>query len=977
MFIPVTLASGQSFVDCVIDVTGTLRAACAVDYEGQSYAANADIAVARGKTVRLKANITQYAAISVTLAGKQLYWYVDVPKTLRYVTGDEYKALTGSTYGKLLNTQTAAQTSFSPTGTFTGGDTVAAIDYVKKDIWFFNTKSEVKKLTVAEVPVAVVFVPRWSEIEGVVVTPYVVTDSKLYRLSTTFSVAQSWDIEAGVVAASGDVEGFVALAYENKIARWKNGAVSSTLIDPQLQGIHSLYVTPSNAYVTGNANGIGYSVNDQGSWSTLMLTSNVGRYWSFDVNDTYLFAVDAANRLVARITLEDNTFTPVYYNQVPRDVVVHGDDVFVSFLDSATAKKYNKDMTSSVDVPALKSFGATYLSAYMVTNLYADAAPVTKLEVTPAPSVQYVDNIARDEEYIHQWIVDWDRPEFTTVGAGAIEVRVNGTPFTSGYLRKGDIVRLTVPASAAYYDDRQVSFVGMRAVSLVFRTEPKLFPDTAIIDPVNQAFPNIEYDASYVVEGITDGFTVDVITLSKELTFSINGDDFDKAGTIQNGDTVYLAITVKGLLAQRVPHKIVTNDGHVAASWSVLPMLLEGVTIRQESTEEKPRYGEQSVQSNIEQINAPTPVRASPALVEEWEADGTAARPSKVYLTTVSGYRNPCDAAHSSAAQAFDITQKSKQFVSPVQSADVVASSTYGVGAYAQPVFDRQNVAFALSASWMSPTATATRFAGAQYGYTAAYHMESIGAAYTYMAAQDRQSVNAVWGEQPKAVRYSLTQQFSVKAAPTRPLVNAQGLRYVPFNRFFHESLANRAAPTHRVEFVATLSPLWRYPAYALDTAALRRELGTFHEYGVDAELRVPANRVLLSASFTLRPSNNAYATSVAYVRRSAPSRLEVAIQTVRRNNAGMLIPMPVQPQFVHSSRNEYTLSSEDSSLYATEAEAIAYATAINLPVGSIQTKQLNGKWIFVLPPTATSASCPVGERPPELRRRYGYVGGG
>ena len=1005
MYIPVSLANGATFVDCEVDVSGALVAECAVRYEGQDYAPGVEIQVERTKTVRLSTTVSEYTEISVVLAGKQHYWYVDLPKSLRYVAANEYKSVTGTTYGGLLNTQTQTSRAFTPTETFTGGDASAAIDFVKKDIWFFNTNNEVKKLTIATQPIAVLFVPRWSAVDGVTTTCYIATVSQLLQLDSSFNVAETFEVESGVVAASGDVNGNIVLAYAGKLVRWKDNAVLSTIVAPDLTAIHSLFVTPSNDYLVGCASGLVLSSLEDGIWFTTTINTYVGRYWAFDINDTFLYAVDAGNRLIAKISLVDFTYTPVYFDKVPRDVVADGDDVYVSFLNDATAKRFNKELTTSQDVTALKSFGAAFLGDYLVTDLYSDAADVTLAEPAVTEAVTLVDSMPRAKETQHQWIVDWARPEFVRLGTTDVVMRVNGTPFTSGYLRSGDLVTFTIPATSEWYFDRNVSLIGRRAVTFRFRTVPKLYPDTVTLPSVLEAFLKVEYLESFVVAGMTYGFTATVSAGSPELLFSVNGGAFGTTGTIKNDDVVEVSVRVTSLISRRTAHDIVVDgaEQHVASTWTVLPMALNGVTKRDTSEVLKSRFGELHVQSAIETLEPFTPTLSPYVTIgydtAQWELAGDCEAFTTQYGCTK---HSQATVGISDVSQWF-INSKEASFsktseVQHVRYSHVVSTNAaYSVNASAVTFLGNTEFALVESGTVLSVNgvyAIAAQFAGAKlsaaYGIAAQISSAQLSAEYSLVSDEARLEIEADYAHVPAHTRLGVEVDYAHVPAYTRLGVAADWVRPAGAERHLTEAIyqvfeSGERAPVpasyalgvkaNRTMFEAQSSLSWRYPMSEIETQMLRRvSNGTYVIAGL-YDVREATNVLEFSASVVLRPSVEHYGVHTVFERYTSSTRFEVQQNVERRTSNTMLVDRPAV-EFIHSQRTGYQLSEEASAFFTSQEDAEAYATSINLSAGVVY-KQINGKWVFTLAPTASTATCSLGELPPTALRRFGYVGGG
>ena len=598
MYIPVRLAQGATSATVLVNVTGTLVAQCQAVYEGTTYDPGVSIAVVKGKSIQFKTTVTAYAEISVVLDGKQFYWFVDLPKTLRYANDLAYKRITGSTYGKLNHYPGGASVAFADTGSFAASDAVAAVDFVKKDVWFFNAANQVKKLSVATAPIAVVFAPRWALTDGVTTVAYIIADTKIIRLTSSFAVDVSFDVEAGCKAASGDVNGNIVLAYDTKLVVWNpsTGLVIETVsVDQGFVALHNIFVLPDNSYVTAGDAGLKMSVKTNGVWTSTVLLPIPGRYQSLDMSSTHLYAADGFNRCVRAIALADWSYTTEYYDFVPRSVAVKDTKVTVGFYNSTTSYQYALDLTGKTALTTVKTFGAAYLTDYVVTDLYSDAVDTTVLEPDVAPLLVTPNDFPISADMHYEWTCPWVRPDFVRVGSSAGTVKVNGNSFTSGYLKKGDLVSIDLPATESYYNDRWVSLIGRQSVSFQFRSEPRLFPDLVTLPRVLNAIPRIAYDFSYVVTGITDDFSVNISAEANEseVSFSVNEGEYGFRGVIKTGDTVHVRAVIKNLLARQTPHVVTTDIGKKAVhTLTVLPMILNGVEIRRDSIDKVPRFAQ-------------------------------------------------------------------------------------------------------------------------------------------------------------------------------------------------------------------------------------------------------------------------------------------------------------------------------------------------------------------------------------------------
>lgn len=1019
MFIPVTKAVGPAQVDIVADVSGTFTAACPFLYEGQGYLANSEIQVERTKTIRLTTEVSGYAEISVVLSDKQHYWFVDKPKTLRYVDDDAYKRITGSVAGQLLNTSTGESVPYIATQAFTGGDTVASIDFVKKKVWFFNTNSEVKVVTLSETPVAVLFVPRWSTVEGIVTVCYIVTQSSIIKMTDNLDIDETFPVEAGIVAASGDVKGMIVLAYDNRLVQWRDNVIEATIVQTGLLGIHSLFVAPDNTYVVGCNSGVMFVWNSEGQWESDTVTTYTGRYWAFDINALYLYAVDAFNRCLVKISLAERTYTAIYYDLIPRDVVVTDtDEVYVSFLNSATALRYDVELATGVEVPALKSFGAAYLDAYYVTNLYSDAADVTKLEPTVEPSVIEVNELARNEEFVYRWTVDWVRPEFVRVGNTSAVVRVNGNVFTSGYLRSGDSVAVYLPATDGYYDDRYVALIGRRDTVFAFRTVPKLFPDYVVVDSVLSAFLRITYEDMFEVTGMTWGFDVGITLNSVDVQFAVNDGEFGHTGRIKNGDIIHLVGSVKSLIAKRTAHQIVTQYDEPVAEWTLLPMLLDGTTKRTQATIKKDKFAHLFEANSSSLSPQQTPVTYPSITALSTETYAAPANQTTFSTVNVNGECSPALPCYAVEDTRFAV-QPSAPSVTGEATFDTQSNAqTYGFDSTAHQ--GTQRTSYALNTELKSSGLMRVHIAEFQTDvdlraqsnvdyFDATTGSVSLNTTYMVSSVCERRVFDVydtVMEYVHRPIGYvayadldylsgaGYTTSWSANGIENYTLSSIQYMDAV-FNKVDSavalEQQMNhfRFVAFHREQFVAGADAFWSYPISEFSAAADQRIQKNRHSVVTDAERRLlpthwefdsdPALRSLgvfvgISASYALRPSSDRYAIHIAYARTKSTTRHDIQTAFVQRTSNSRTVDAP-QRVFVHSSRNSYTLSDVTSG-FGTLEQAQAYAESINVAATATYLEK-DGKWIFITQPIAENAACAVVTNPPTLQRRYGYAGGG
>ena len=984
MFIPVSLASGSTYVDVTLDATGVLKAGCAVTYKGTDYAANTDIQVTKGDTARLTTTVTAYAEISVVLAGKTYLWFVDLPKSLRYVTTPAYKAITGSTYGKLYKPGSNKQLSYAATGTFAVADAVASVDYAKKEIWFFNTNDEVKKLTFAETPVAITFAPIWSEAESVAAVPWVVTAGKLYKLTNTFDVATSYALTGTPLAATGDMEGNIVIGFADRIEVWSNAGALMYTQTGTFTGLTSMLCDNTGLLYLGLAAGISTVLRVAGSFTVTSILDRAGLYFDMDLNDTYVYVVDATNRCLLLINRgSKNLEKVVYYSKVPLDVVVNRTEIYVSFLDATGVVKYDQTLSTATDVATtVRSAGAAYMGEVAVTDLYSDAADVTSAEPNVSPVQTIVENVPYDGVYEHTWTVNWIRPEYVKLGTTTATVKVNGVDWTAGYLKNGDVVKITVPAKAAYYDARAVTFMGRRATTFQMRTEPKLFPTLSTLTQVNDALPRVVYDDLFAVEGMTDGFSVNIDTDDSIIEFSVNGGEFGKTGTIKNGDIVEVHATPVSLLAQRIAYTINTVFDKPVATWTLLMMQLNGAEVWKENVTKMER--------GLTVVYEPPERLSNDALLGDWYDSNsvqsfTAAGPDVSTQPTVlsaDGYAPLCDKTRIIKVNAVQspVVDKSQFAKLQLPTADRLPTQT---------VLKVQSEAEAQRSHWdkliLFTGWDAQASAQATIAYTAAIFdlsgiktkpmFTDVREAFRLSHLNAPQYINLTYKQSPLKTPNKIPLSYYRTALKAPQYLDAV-YKQDPLNTpNYTPAVWDRPQMSRAWQFDLGVDKFYRYPVNEIEAAYQRHvTLGqAFSDMPYIEGLRPNNERITLQMSYVVRPGRILYAVNTAYERRASIERPTQAMAFVRVVSSMKEVAKPT-PVFETPKRNSYIMADKDRGVFATQAEAEAYFATLGIEL-EVEYVQIDGKWIFVTLPESVTASCPVTQ--PEFKKRFGYVRGG
>ncbi|MNV13638.1 hypothetical protein D3C71_1042860 [compost metagenome] len=139
-----------------------------------------------------------------------------------------------------------------------------------------------------------------------------------------------------------------------------------------------------------------------------------------------------------------------------------------------------------------------------------------------------------------------------------------------------------------------------------------------------------------------------------------------------------------------------------------------------------------------------------------------------------------------------------------------------------------------------------------------------------------------------------------------------------------------------------------------------------------DWERRWSTNSPTVSAAYQQRSSGTAVEFDVTAELNHHNARSSFTMSVARRTGSSIKVDKAT-PMFAVASQ-DFELPPEASG-FGDLAQAQAYATAVEAE--RTEFFQIDGKWVFVANPLAEGAACGIIVKPPEQRKRYGYVGGG
>lgn len=986
MYIPFRISQGSTTVTFVITESGTLVTDCLVTYEGNQFSPNVPVPVTEGKSVTLNRNVTGYAEIPVVLNGTTHIWYVDVPKNSRYVEDMAFKRLSGTEYGSVLNVHTGDTTPFVVTPQFESeGDVVTALDYSKNDVWFFATGG-VKKVSFDSDIVAALFVPRWTQLSNFSTDCFVVCVDKVHVLDAELNVYESFDVEPGVLAASGDILSNLILVYQNSTVVWNRGTVE-TITSPILRDCHSAFVAPDNTYVIGTENGIVISSVVEQQRITMYAAQRPGLYSNFDITTNYLFSVDMANRCLVSVTTGEKTYRARYFNNVPRDVVsVTPTRIYVSFFDSTDIMVFDERLNFIETIAGLKSHGATLANgSYYVTNMYANAQPVTLAEPVAPYSSSLIDLVTVNEDFDYEFEVDWPRPAEVTFNDFNGVIRVNGNIFEGGFLRKGDVLSITVDPNPVYYSSNYLMFIGMQPITLEFKVEPKLYPDFVKIPDLLSAFPRVEYKELVTVEGITPGYSASISTTSTEVQFRFAGDydeleDFNtpfvNSLIVNNGDVLEFRASVVGLLSQRTPHETISN-GKVVYAWTVLPMLLEGSTVRSTAKIDIDKLAHLRKQNVHSLTNQPIPSGYTSSL----RTPNNGAIPVKIGYQDSALSEDMAEAVLYKSYQNFTELPGSEALILGLPTTVDGFNDSVGYTVHLESLdsdFSQHVVPpkFSEYELEVSVGKYSVLMSSHDMEFFAPFETQFIFSELDYSRLYLNSGIHS-------ELLYNLLEYGDVYS------IDADYRRYVVGNPDVQDLVYSNYTVLHKEEIGAVYNTRKLYAYNVQSTSAILRIENVYSIWTVEDYVRqeLPFGRSSpvvdfdkldwstapsLIMEFEVLPTSRLPDQDMSYIRTLRGSLREVE-QVYYNVSKTRFNKFSLEPVFVHSQHSGYELPI-DASGFGTLTMAEDYAD--ELSVNGV-FKELGGGWVFISIPNEESIVCDISEVPPSLLRRFGYLGGG
>jgi hypothetical protein len=571
-------------------LSGPFFAVCETVHDGITRPANEIFDVAQNDNVILRHNATEAdQKIPVNLLNQVYYWHIIPKSTYRVLNGSAYRLFDTQYANGVLNVSSGEVRPLVNTPEFTVTEDLLAFPF-SNHVWFLA--DGVRSRTYDSKVRDIVYAPRWAQVEGIPTSTYVITQDYIHVLDDQLNTAESWLVDTNTVAASADSKGRIVLGYNGRIDIWENGTKVDTIASSFLSGLHSLYVAPDDSIAIGTSAGVVVYYYMDGRWNPEVVHSDNGWFDSFDISDAYTFILDLENKRVVRMRNGNRSIEILQLDDVPRSLLLSkdGNSLYISFFDLDEVWEYDAlTLERTRVITAAKSMGMVMLSDGLHLLSYNNAETNYTLAdvATPTQSFSSTGYLV-NEAASYRYTVGNIRPTYVDVVYNTTNMQVlkNGLEFSSGYMERGDVLDFKILADDNYYEARVVQFVGLRSMSFMFRTEPKLFPDSFVLGTVYEAFPGLDYFETFEVRGITEGYQA-YLTVNDPSVLSMRiYDAEDRTPTygpqlvVRNGMIVEVKAVVANLFAQRTPY-FLEADMKQVGEWTLLPMLLSGVTLDQ------------------------------------------------------------------------------------------------------------------------------------------------------------------------------------------------------------------------------------------------------------------------------------------------------------------------------------------------------------------------------------------------------------
>ena len=588
-----------------------------------------------------------------------------------------------------------------------------------------------------------------------------------------------------------------------------------------------------------------------------------------------------------------------------------------------------------------------------------------------------------------------------------VVIKVNGQPF-NGVLPPSATITIELPADDVYYRHRTFGLVGTKSIIFNVNVEPRLFSDLVTLPSIYAAELRTDYIEEALVQGITEGFTVEVSTNNDLMLMSVNGGEFGRTGVVKHGDV----ITTKWYLDRlasvyyTVDNNIDTEHGVTIVTWPILKMELEGVDKSEISVDVKIKHFDYEEQVRIIESGVVEPEVNYAPVIKPVSVEGTAFSdyssmfshslacdacvPAAITDAGVDGYAVRRPVAYGSADYSTpDLFVSAQTFgESDIGNAVRVASPYYGFDIgnglrLASPSFDFDIDSATRRAPRVFDSAPSTGvLLSTRTAFMDAYTVEAVREVERKGITVQLIPVKAV-GNREYMIDTNWIEVTDLHREPIEPDYERYESRTVKWSMLDYEQRPTRF--TVNIDVPSEFAQL--RSVYLSDIGYGYRESTGYHAIGIVGEPRGSLYYTEVELESEMNEKSKLYEIDTVSEFLGSTVRVQIEAEVdhqatttrqvveiesgLRPGTSRAVVSAAVEMR--SSQYRSVTLGNDG--LFATREAAEAYATSLNLETAP-SIVQLGAVWLVISQPVLSGRECEPGQlQLPD--KTFGYLGGG
>lgn len=654
MFIPVSTQLGDVSANCVVSRSGTLIAECHVTHKGTTHPPLSEIAVAFGDAIVLHTTAEESKDVQVLINADDYTWHIREIKPTYYLLPGGVQNLSGTIRAPLKFADGTTRNLVAGVPSSDPGPIATYMEPVAKSIIAVNIETGKFAVgSVSETPISMTTVPAMAASGYEEPMVVVLTANKLYIFTMDMQLVKSRDVtKHSVIGAnqqvtsvfpySGDsfaytydntylfaienLDGHICTQYGPSLVSTKGGTgtpftfPSGEIYWPTVTGIvlHNTVTAYNNLELNWVIAGV--------TASSKLVLSGAGR-WVFaaDQETSTLSVVDRFYHL------NSGTATAKYQISLAdvvsdiEAVTVDGQvRLYVSYFNRTGVDCFNERLEL---IETLDLGKAVFLTS--VDDVLVSTAVYTNPNAVTAVIPEEVVVLTEEQKFNTAKVITYQHTASRALSAEALSddvvIKVNGQPF-NGVLPPSATVTIELPADDVYYRHRTFGLVGTKSIIFNVNVEPRLFSDLVTLASIYAAELRTDYIEEALVQGITEGFTVEVSTNNDLMLMSVNGGEFSRTGVVKHGDVITTKWRLDRLASvyYTVDNNIDTEHGVTIVTWPILKMELEGVDKSEISVDVKVKHFDYEEQVRIIESGGVEPEVNYAPVIKPVAVEGTA-----------------------------------------------------------------------------------------------------------------------------------------------------------------------------------------------------------------------------------------------------------------------------------------------------------------------------------------------------------------